>query len=185
MSAIIIFIFLMLKNKKITTTGILILYLVFNFNYFLNNSHPESIKNAGSYESFINTFYESEEYVEMNKVNEYILNDVRTSNDKLIWWFKSQYMRPYEFHWGSTEDPENSLNIITNEICFSKLKFSNDRCADYGGIVVLLLTENEVAEISNNLINKNFRLQKSFEKQDNGLSYFVFYNPNFSHPIGC
>ena len=30
-------------------------------------------------------FHESEEYVEMNKVNEYILNDVRTSNDKLIW----------------------------------------------------------------------------------------------------
>ncbi len=185
MSAIIIFIFLMLKNKKITTTGILILYLVFNFNYFLNNSHPESIKNAGSYEGFINTFYESEEYVEMNKVNEYILNDVRTSNDKLIWWHASQYMRPYsEFHWGSTEDPENS-EYYYKDIWGSKLKFSNDRCADYGGIVVLLLTENEVAEISNNLINKNFRLQKSFEKQDNGLSYFVFYNPNFSHPIGC
>ena len=113
MSAIIIFIFLMLKNKKITTTGILILYLVFNFNYFLNNSHPESIKNAGSYESFINTFYESEEYVEMNKVNEYILNDVRTSNDKLIWWHASQYMRPYSNFIGDLQKIQKIQNIIT------------------------------------------------------------------------
>ena len=77
------------------------------------------------------------------------------------------YEAIFEFHWGSTEDPENS-EYYYKDIWGSKLKFSNDRCADYGGIVVLLLTENEVAEISNNLINKNFRFQKSFEKQDNG-----------------
>ena len=145
MSAIIIFIFLMLKNKKITTTGILILYLVFNFNYFLNNSHPESIKNAGSYESFINTFYESEEYVEMNKVNEYILNDVRTSNDKLIW-YASQYMRPYSNFHCDPQKIQKIQNIITRYFG-PKLKFSND--SEQGGIVVLLLTENEVVEISN------------------------------------
>ena len=156
MSAIIIFIILMLKNKKILMTGVLILYFVFNFNYFLINSNENSIRNSGSYDSFTEVHYKSDEFIEMNKVNEYVLNSVRKPDDKLIWWQASQYMRPYsQFHWGSTENPESS-EYYYKDIWGSKLKFSNDRCADYGGIVVMLLSKNEIDEVSDNLNKKNF-----------------------------
>lgn len=186
---------------------VLIIYFLINFNYFINSSEGQAnIRTYSTYSNVMEVLYQQDQYIAMNKTNEYVLNDLRTSEDKLIWWQVSDNIRPYSaFHWGSTENPLDA-DYYYKDIWGDPRGFPNDRCADYGGIVVLVLGIDDIEKVTFDFKKKGFDLVKSIPILNNKVSfsevanfqsvlpkkindqkssYYVFYNSYNMPPLGC
>ena len=121
----------------------------------------------------------------MNEVNNFVLNDLMVSDDNLIWWQASGSLRPYsQFHWGSTEDPSD-VDYYYKDIWGDPRGFAVDRCADFGGVAVILLDEKFISDLIHNFEMKNFILINSFENDFMLEKYYVFYNSFNKTPKGC
>lgn len=186
MTLIVVFLFNELTLKKSLKISFLSFYLLFNIIYFVQSSlEIPNLAKASDYQGYMNLHYDSESYKAMSEVNNFVLNEVRKNSDKLIWWEASNQIRPYStFHWGSTELPE-SATYYYKDIWSDIVKFSKDRCSDFGGIIVTSISENNVKEVKDNLLIKNFQFIKKFEFKNINRTYYVFYNSKFSHPVGC
>lgn len=186
---------------------ILTIFLIANLNYFINSSkNIANIDNFSSYSNVMEALYKQDKYIAMNEINNFILNDLMSKEDNLIWWQVDGNIRPYSvFHWGSTENPL-TVDYYYKDIWGDAKKFPHDRCADYGGIAVLVLNTEDSLKVIDDFKNKNFTLVKTLEilnksqsfgqlenyknvlanPVDNSVkSYYVFYNSKNQPPYGC
>lgn len=165
---------------------IIIVFMIVNINYFIDSADGRAnIAKFSSYSSFQNSLYLAPSYLAMNEVNSFVLNDLIKSDDNLIWWQASGLVRPYsEFHWGSTEDPSD-VDYYYKDIWGDPRGFAVDRCADFGGVAVVLVDEKNISDVIHNFEMKNFILVKSFEYDFMPQKYYVFYNSFNKTPKGC
>ena len=160
--------------------------MIVNINYFIDSADGRAnIAKFSSYSSFQNSLYLAPSYLAMNEVNSFVLNDLIKSDDNLIWWQASGLVRPYsEFHWGSTEDPSD-VDYYYKDLWEDPRAFAVDRCADFGGVAVVLMDEKYISELIDSFEMKNFLLVKSFEFDFMPTKYYVFYNAFNKTPKGC
>lgn len=162
--------------------------LMFNISLILEKSAQINILKYESIDAVDNAYLSLNQVVSMNETLDYVKTISKQREIPLVWWGVSQgsYYYPYsQFHWTSSEDPQNS-DFYIKELYEGPEGFAFGSCKNYGGVVVFILNENNDF-VSQELLNNDYQFLKKYEIQNNpdNLSYGIFIKQNIGIPDDC
>lgn len=162
--------------------------LLFNISFLLEKSYEINIFNYKTISEVENVYLSLNQVNAMQKTLSYVKTISKQREIPLVWWGVSEgtYYYPYsEFHWSSSEDPQNS-DFYIKELYEGPEGFAFGNCKNYGGIVVFILNEKN-DYVKQELTYNDFQLLKKYEIRDNqdNLSYGIFAKENKGIPDDC
>ena len=162
--------------------------LIFNISLILGKSIQINILKYESIDKVDNTYLSLNQVVSMNKTLDYVQTISKQREIPLVWWGVSEgsFYYPYsKFHWGSSEDPQDS-DFHIKELYEGPDGFAFGNCKNYGGIVVFILNKNNNYVVQE-LLDNEYQFLKKYEIQDNQqeLSYGIFAKQNTGFPEDC
>lgn len=166
----------------------LIITLLFNISFILTRTPDFNISNLKSMDEVNNAFLSLNQVTSMQQALSYVKTISTQRGIPLIWWGLSEgtFFYPYsEFHWGSSEDPQN-YDFYIKELYEGPDSFAFGNCKNYGGIVVFILNKNNDYVVQE-LLRNDFQFLKKFEILENKdkLSYGIFAKQNNGIPDDC
>ena len=167
---------------------VLSITFIFNISSILKRTPDFNIFNLKSMDEVDNAYLSLNQVTSMQQTLSYVKTISKQKGIPLIWWGLSEgtFYYPYsEFHWGSSEDPQN-YDFYIKELYEGPDGFAFGNCKNYGGIVVFILNKNNDYVVQE-LLDNDFQFLKKYEILDNQekLSYGIFAKQNNGIPDDC
>lgn len=167
---------------------LVIMTFFFNISFILKRTPDFTLYHLKSMDEVDNAYLSLNQVSSMQQTLSYVKTISKQKGIPLIWWGLSEgtFFYPYsEFHWGSSEDPQN-YDFYIKELYEGPDGFAFGNCKNYGGIVIFILNKNNDYVVQE-LLDNEFEFLKKYEIQDNQekLSYGVFAKQNTGIPDDC